>query len=55
MPGPGGVRGCLLQGDAWSRGVPAPRGSGPVVPGVDPPPRWLLLRTVRILLECILV
>ena len=23
--------------------------------GSDPPPRWLLLRSVRILLECILV
>ena len=38
-------------------GVPAPGGgSSPKgVPGGDPPPRRLLLRAVRILLECILV
>ena len=40
MPGPGGL--------VW--GVPGPGG----VPGGDPP-GWLLLRAVRILLECILV
>ena len=48
-------RGCLLPGQGVTvpggRGVPAPGGCGgdPVVS------RWLLLRTVRILLECILV
>ena len=41
VPGPGG---CLVQEGVWSRGVP----------GGDPPGR-LLLRAVRILLECILV
>ena len=58
VPGPGG---------AWSRGMPglgggsAPGGSAPGgpasrgVPGGDPPPGLLLLRAVRILLECILV
>ena len=65
VPGPGGSApgGCLvpggglLLGGAWSwvgllRGcVPSPGG---VVPGGDTPPR-LLLRAVRILLECILV
>ena len=58
VPAPGeGVwsGGCLLWG-CLVRGVPAPRGgacSGGV-PGEDPP-RRLLLRAVRILLECILV
>ena len=39
------------SGGVCSRGVPTPRG------GLGDPPesRWLLLRTVRILLECILV
>ena len=43
---PGGVVpvGLVLVGGAWSQGVP----------GGDPPGR-LLLRAVRILLECILV
>ena len=45
MPGPGG---------AWSWGVPAPRG-WLLRGGLQPPPGRLLLRTVRILLECILV
>ena len=68
MPGPGGVllrgvvpglgsvcsggvpgpRGCLLQG------VPGLRGGIPAFTEADPQSRWLLLRTVRILLECIL-
>ena len=43
VPGPGGC--------AWSGGVPGPGG---MVPGGNPPGR-LLLRAVRILLECILV
>ena len=45
--------GCLVLGGTWSRGLPAPRGacSG----GVEIPPWRLLLRAVRILLECILV
>ena len=64
MPDPGGrggawsggcmvPGGCLVLrgGGAWSRGVVhGPRG----VHGGDPPGR-LLLRAVRILLECILV
>ena len=45
--GPGG---CLVPGGAWSGGGAWSRG----VPGGDPPGR-LLLRAVRILLECILV
>ena len=46
-----GGPGCLLWGGgACSKGVPAPGG------GVETPPPWrLLLRAVRILLECILV
>ena len=64
VPGPGG--GCLVLG-----GVPGPEGSAPrglcsggclVLGGclpacteADPRERWLLLRTVRIQLECILV
>ena len=58
MPGPGGVcSGGFGPGGAWSegggllRGVPALGG----VPGGDPPGGRLLLRAVRILLECILV
>ena len=53
--------GGLLLGVASSRGVPAPAGSAPgVVPApgglpAEDPPGWLLLRAVRILLECILV
>ena len=51
---PGGVPGP--GGGACSGGVP---GGGCVwsggMPGGEPPPRGLLLRTVRILLECILV
>ena len=62
--------GCLLPGGGvWSRGGPAPGGRGGLVPGGcllrggacsggapgGDPPRWLLLRVVRILLECILV
>ena len=71
VPGPGGgvcswggacSRGCLLQGGAWSqRGVSALGGylllGGCLIPGGVPggySPR-LLLRAVRILLECILV
>ena len=48
LPGPGGSTpgGCLLLGDAWSHGGVWSRGD---------PPRRLLLRVVRILLECILV
>ena len=45
---PGG--GCLVPGGAWSGG------SGPGGYLVEtPPPGWLLLWAVRILLECILV
>ena len=47
MPAP---RGALVQGGLVPGGVPAPGG----MPGGDPPGR-LLLRAVRILLECILV
>ena len=63
--------GCLLPGGAWSqggllpggclfRGVPGPRGTcawGVSAPGGAwwRPPERLLLRVVRILLECILV
>ena len=43
--------GCLLPGGACSWGVPAPGG----VEETPPACRQLLLRTVRILLECILV
>ena len=53
----GGIPACLAAGGSapgggvCSRGVPAPGGGC-----VDPPEsRRLLLRTVRILLECILV
>ena len=57
-------RGCLVQGDAWSGGawfgggVPGPGGwpgLGGLVLGGLPLAGWLLLRAVRILLECILV
>ena len=50
VPGPGGAwsQGCLI----W--GVPGPRGVSGGGSGGDPPGR-LLLRAVRILLECILV
>ena len=64
VPAPGV---CLLPG----RGLTVPRGGGCLLPGRVPDPRgvpalggcggdplasrWLLLRTVRILLECILV
>ena len=52
--------GCLILGGAWSRGVlgprgvPAPEGSGPGGAWWRPPGR-LLLRAVRILLECIVL
>ena len=54
-------------GDAWSRGgllpggclvlgeLPGPGGSAPGGAACWRPPGWLLLRAVRILLECILV
>ena len=50
VPGPGV---CLLPGG----GVPGPLGGTPGPGGVlgGDPPGWLLLRAVRILLECILV
>ena len=61
LPGESGPEGWLLLGGSGPRGVPGlggvpgPGGSGPGgVPGGDPL-RWLLLRAVRILLECILV
>ena len=57
VPGPGRVpapRGVPGPGGHLVRGVPAPGGLVPGVPGGDPP-RWPLLRAVRILLECILV
>ena len=53
-------QGGAWSGGAWSRGVPGPRGclvpGGGLVPGDAwwRPPRWLLMRAVRILLECIL-
>ena len=51
-PGGGGVEGS--GGGGVSR--PTPRGGrGPAPRGAGDPPRWLLLRVVRILLECILV
>ena len=56
--------GCLVPGSAWSRGGRSARSGGaawswgmpgPVgVPGGEPPGQ-LLLRAVRILLECILL
>ena len=61
--GPGG----MVPGGTWSRGlclvlgggVPGPGWGGTWswggLPGGEPPPRRLLLRAVRILLECILV
>ena len=50
MPGLGGA----WSGGAWSGGVPGPGGPAPgTVPSGDPPPGRLLLRAVRILLECI--
>ena len=67
MPGPGcvptpggpgprgrgaGPEGFLVWGGAWSRGE---AWSGRVAGGDPPPLRRLLLRAVRILLECILV
>ena len=48
--GGGFLGGCLLLGGASSGGSAPSCG----VPGGDPP-GWLLLRAVRILLECILV
>ena len=54
---PGGVcsQGVPAPGGVYSKGVPAPGGSGSGgVPGEDSPGQ-LLLRVVRILLECILV
>ena len=55
MPCSRGVcsRGESALGVACSKGVPAPRGV--CVCGPPPESRWLLLRTVHILLECILV
>ena len=65
LPGGSAPRGCLVRegllpgagGVPGPRGVPAPRGIGiPVCTEADTPrERRLLLRTVRILLECILV
>ena len=53
----GGIRACLAAGGVCSSGRCLVRGVG--VPGGDPPdqapPGRLLLRAVRILLECILV
>ena len=51
VPAPGGTSSegrCLLWGGAWSRRVPALGGC------LVETPQWLLLRAVRILLECIL-
>ena len=52
VPGNGGAwsQGVYSRGDAWSWGVSAPRGCL-----VETPPGGLLLRAVRILLECFLV
>ena len=71
MPGPGGGvpdpgggvgawsrgGGCLILGGAWSWGVPGPGGVALSRGGclVETPHGRLLLRAVRILLECILV
>ena len=44
-------RGCLLPGVSAPRGVSAPGGEG----AWWRPSRWILLRAVRILLECILI
>ena len=61
------VKNSVHRGGAWSPGgvpgpggwgVPGPGGWGVPGPGggvCADPPRWLLLRAVRILLECILV
>ena len=46
VPGPGG----LLRGGTWSGGAGIP-----ACTEADPPERQLLMRTVRIPLECILV
>ena len=58
VPGGAWFGGCLVPGGgvpglggAWSQGVHGLGG----VPGGEPPPRWLLLRAVCLLLECILV
>ena len=54
VPGPRGSApgggGAWFQGGAWSGGVGIP-----ACTEADPQERWLLLQTVRILLECILV
>ena len=56
----GGVLQAHMQGEVegWAGGVsrPTARGCTPACTEADTPPsRWLLLRAVRILLECILV
>ena len=54
--GVSGPRRFLVMGDVWSRGGLLGRGGG-LVPGgclVETPPGQLLLRAVRILLECFL-
>ena len=62
LPGWSLLWGCLVLGDVCSRGLSGPGGclvlGGYLVPGgcpVETPSGWLLLRAVRILLECILV
>ena len=67
LPGPGTPRDQIPLGPdpprpgtpSRTRHTPPPRGPDPSyqAPGTPPPreQRWLLLRTVRILLECILV
>ena len=61
VPGPGGVcsRGGVCCQGVCSRGGSALGGEGVGIPGcTEADPLWerrLLLRTVRILLECILV
>ena len=45
----------FMGGDAWSGGAWSQEESGPGGACARPPPGRLLLRTVRILLECILV
>ena len=47
--------GGVLPGGAWSRGVGTPACTEADPPPFPPPERRLLLRTVHILLECILV
>ena len=58
VPGPRGdvwPGGCLVPGGAWSWGVQGVPGPGGCLVETTPAPGRLLLRAVRIPLECILV